>query len=52
MCTCLPHLESQQVGPEAAQATHHYDKGTHEAEALPSSMSKEPIIIEISDNEE
>ena len=26
--------------------------GTHDAEASPSSMSKEPIIIEISDNEE
>ena len=38
--------------PEAAQATHHYNKGTHDAEASPSSMSKEPIIIDISDNEE
>ena len=38
--------------PGAAQATHHYNEGTHEAEALPSSMSKESIIINISDNEE
>ena len=38
--------------PGAAQATHHYNKGTHDAEASPSSMSKEPIIIDISDNEE
>ena len=38
--------------PGAAQATHHYDEGTHDAEASPSSMSKEPIIIDISDNEE
>ena len=36
----------------APQANHHYDEGTHEAEASPSSMSKEPIIIDISDNEE
>ena len=38
--------------PGAAQATHHYNEGTHDAEASPSSMSKEPIIIDISDNEE
>ena len=38
--------------PGAAQATHHYNKGTHDAEASPSSMSKEPIVIDISDNEE
>ena len=38
--------------PRAAQATHHYDEGTHDEEALPSSMSKEPIVIDISDNEE
>ena len=25
--------------PRAAQATHHYDEGTHDAEASPSSMS-------------
>ena len=37
--------------PRAAQATHHYDEGTHDAEASPSSMSKEPIVIDISDNE-
>ena len=37
---------------EAAQATHHYNEGTHDAEASPSSMSKEPIVIDISDNEE
>ena len=36
----------------AAQATHHYDEGTHDVEASPSSMSKEPIVIDISDNEE
>ena len=38
--------------PGAAQETHHYDEGTHDAKASPSSMSKEPIIIDISDNEE
>ena len=38
--------------PRAAQATHHYHEGTHDAEASPSSMSKEPIVIDISDNEE
>ena len=38
--------------PGAAQATHHYNEGTHDAEASPSSMSKEPIVIDISDNEE
>ena len=38
--------------PGAAQATHHYNEGTHDAEAPPSSMSKEPIVIDISDNEE
>ena len=38
--------------PEVAQATHHYNEGTHIAEASPSSMSKEPIVIDISDNEE
>ena len=38
--------------PGAAQATHHYDEGTHDAEASPSSMSKEPIFIDSSDNEE
>ena len=38
--------------PEEAQATHHYNEGTHDAEATPSSMSKDPIVIDISDNEE
>ena len=38
--------------PGAAQATHHYNDGTHDAEASPSSMSKDPIFIDISDNEE
>ena len=38
--------------PGVAQPTHHYDEGTHDAEASPSSMSKETIIIDISDNEE
>ena len=38
--------------PGAAQATHHYNEGTHDAEASSSSMSKEPIVIHISDNEE
>ena len=35
-----------------AQVTHHYDEGTHDVEASPSSMSKEQIIIDVSDNEE
>ena len=38
--------------PGAAQATQHYDEGTHGAEASPSSMSKEPIVVDISNNEE
>ena len=38
--------------PAAAQATHHYNEGTHDVEAFPSSMSKEPIVIDIFDNEE
>ena len=38
--------------PGATQATHHYEEGTHDVEALPSSMSKEPIIIDIFDDEE
>ena len=38
--------------PGVAQATHHYNEGTHDAEASPSSMSTEPIVIDISDNEE
>ena len=38
--------------PGVAQATHHYNEGTHDAEASLSSMFKEPIIIDISNNEE
>jgi hypothetical protein len=38
--------------PGAAQVTHHYDEGTHHVEALPSSKFKEPIIIDIFDDEE
>ena len=38
--------------PGAPKATHHYNEGTHDAEASPSSMSKEPIVIDISDIEE
>jgi hypothetical protein len=38
--------------PGVAQATHHYKEGTHDVEASPSSKSKEPIIIDISDDEE
>ena len=37
--------------PGVAQETHHYDEGTHDVEASPSSMSKEPIVIDISNNE-
>ena len=43
---------ARRLVPGAAQATHHYNEGTHNAEASPSSMSKEPIVIDISDNEE
>ena len=35
--------------PGAVQATHHHNEGTHDAEASPSSMSKEPIVIDISE---
>ena len=49
-CAYLNSRASRLV-PGAAQATHHYDEGTHDVEALPSSMSKEPIVIDISDNE-
>ena len=42
---------SSRLVPGAAHATHDYDEGIHDAEALPSSMSKEPIVIDISDNE-
>ena len=45
-------LRASRLVPGAALATHHYDEGTHDAEASPSSMSKEPIIIDISDDEE
>ncbi|KAE8807123.1 casein kinase i isoform delta-like protein [Hordeum vulgare] len=38
--------------PGEAQVTHHYEEGTHDVEASPSSMSKEPIIIDISNDEE
>ena len=38
--------------PGAAHDTYHYNDGTDNAEASPSSMSKEAIIINISDNEE
>ena len=43
---------ARRLVPGAAQATHHYDEGTQDEEASPSSMSKEPIIIDISNNEE
>ena len=45
------NLRASRLVPGAAQATHHYDEGTHDAEASPSSMSKEPIVIDISNNE-
>ena len=38
--------------PEAAEATYHYEEGTHDVEASPSSKFKEPIIIDISNKEE
>ena len=38
--------------PGAAHATHHYNEGTHDVDASPSSISKEPIVIDISYNEE
>ena len=38
--------------PGAAQAPHYYKEGTHDVEASPSSMSWEPIIIDIFDDEE
>ena len=37
--------------PGAAHATNYYNDGTHDAEASPSSISKEPIVIDVSDNE-
>ena len=45
-------LRASRLVPGAAQAAHHYNEGTHDAEASPSSMSKEHIIIDISDDEE
>ena len=50
-CAYLISRASRLV-PGAAQATHHYNEGTHDAEASPSSMSKESVLIDISDNEE
>ena len=50
-CSCLISRASRLV-PGVAQATHHYHEGTHDVEASPSSMSKEPIVIDISDEEE
>jgi hypothetical protein len=32
--------------------TNHYEEGTHDVEASPSSKSKEPIIIDNSDDED
>jgi hypothetical protein len=37
---------------EAAQASHNYEEGTHNVEASPSSKFKEPIVIDISNDEE
>ena len=44
-------LRTSRLAPGAAQATHYYDEGTHDGEDSPSSMSKEPIVIDISNNE-
>ena len=54
ICGARAYLISRanRLVPVAAHATHHYNKGTHDVEASPSSMSKEPIVIDISDNEE
>ncbi|KAE8791984.1 hypothetical protein D1007_33615 [Hordeum vulgare] len=38
--------------PRAAQVTHHYEEGTHDVEASPSSMSNDRIITDICDDEE
>ena len=38
--------------PGQDQATHHYEGCTHSVEARPSSKLKDPIIINISDDEE
>ncbi|KAE8803616.1 hypothetical protein D1007_20457 [Hordeum vulgare] len=43
---------SSKLVPGAAKATHHYEEGTLDVEAMPSSMSIEPIIIDISVEEE
>ncbi|KAE8810658.1 hypothetical protein D1007_12585 [Hordeum vulgare] len=43
---------ARRLVPGAAQATDHYEEGTHDVEASPYSMSKEPIIIDISNDEE
>ena len=47
------YLDSRASGlvTGVVQATHHYDEGTHDVEASPSSMSKDPIIIDISNDE-
>ena len=50
-CSYLISRASRLV-PGVAQETHHYNEGTHNAEASPSSMSKERIIIDISYNGE
>ena len=50
--TLETYQRASRLVPGVAQATHHYNVGTHDAEASPSSMSKEPIVIDISDNEE
>ena len=43
---------ARRLVPGGAQATPHYDDGNNDVKASPSSMSKEPIIIDISDDEE
>jgi hypothetical protein len=48
----LLNSRANRLVPGAAQATHHHEEGTHVVEASPSSKSKEPIIIDISDDEE
>ena len=47
-----PNSRTRRLVPRAAQETHHYEEGTHDVEALPSSKSKKPIVIDISDDEE
>ena len=52
-CACAYLISrASRLVPGAAQAIHHYNEGTHDAEASPSSMSKQPIVINISDNDE